>query len=43
MSKFNKEPFGQNEKRYVRIRNIIKLYPESTLLKEMIQNADDAG
>ena len=40
---FHGDPFGQNEKITDRIKNILCEYPlEVTLLKELIQNADDA-
>ncbi len=34
--------FGQTEKLTVRIKNIIDAYPSKNILKELIQNADDA-
>eukprot|EP01080_Neovahlkampfia_damariscottae_P004758 gene4758-8340_t len=34
--------FGQNEPLYVRLANILKDYPTTTLIKEILQNADDA-
>jgi sacsin len=34
--------FGQREPIYVRLRNILKDYPTSTSIKEILQNADDA-
>ena len=38
------EEFGQEEKLTVRLNNIIRDYPRDvTFLKEMLQNADDAG
>ena len=36
-------PFGQSEKLTVRLKNILKSYPcDSGILKELVQNADDA-
>ena len=38
------EEFGQEEKLTVRLNNILRDYPRDvTFLKEMLQNADDAG
>lgn len=38
------EDFGQNIDLTVRIREILRNYPEGTsILKELVQNADDAG
>ena len=43
LENFNGDPFGQNEKITDRIKNILCEYPlDVTLLKELIQNADDA-
>ena len=37
-------PFGQHEKLTDRLKNILKSYPcDSGILKELVQNADDAG
>jgi sacsin len=38
----NQKNFGQREPIHIRLRNILKDYPTSTLLKEILQNADDA-
>ena len=35
--------FGQKVDLCQRIRDVLTNYPESALLKEMVQNADDAG
>ena len=35
--------FGQKVDLCARIRNVLSNYPEGALLKEMLQNADDAG
>ena len=35
--------FGQKVDLCTRIKDVLKSYPEATVLKEMIQNADDAG
>ena len=35
--------YHQSEPLYIRLRNILKDYPTSTLIKEILQNADDAG
>ena len=41
---FSEEDFGQEEKLTVRINNILRDYPRDiTFLKEILQNADDAG
>ncbi len=42
MKSLKGEEFGQNEKRYIRIAGILKGYPEMTIMKELIQNGDDA-
>ena len=36
-------PFGQNEPLTCRIRRILEGYPTDCILKELVQNADDAG
>ena len=37
-------PFGQHEELTLRIQNILSEYPRNiTVLKELLQNADDAG
>ena len=42
-SMFGASPFGQKEELVQRIRNIVREYPfDITLLKELLQNADDA-
>jgi sacsin len=40
---FQGEPFGQSESLPARIRTILEQYPEGSQIKELIQNADDAG
>ena len=36
-------PFGQKEQLTARIRRILDGYPSESILKELVQNADDAG
>ena len=44
MAELNALDFGQKADLCVRIREILRNYPEgSSILKELIQNADDAG
>ena len=44
MAEYFGEDFGQKIDLTVRIREILRNYPEGTsILKEIIQNADDAG
>ncbi len=37
------EAFGQSEALTSRLRNILEEYPDGSQIKELIQNADDAG